>query len=123
MTSDELQGISNADLRIDEYPFTIRILTVEEGGGYLIEYPDIPGCMSDGETPEEAIANGKDALRCVLLTKLEFGDPIPAPRSSTLLPIPSELGNRLDDQAQRLGKPPQMLAVELISSALEKPAA
>jgi antitoxin HicB len=38
-----------------EYAFTIRPLTAEEGGGYLIEYPDLLGCMSDGETVEEAI--------------------------------------------------------------------
>jgi predicted RNase H-like HicB family nuclease len=36
-------------------------LSKEEGGGYLVEYPDIPGCMSDGETEEEAIANGREA--------------------------------------------------------------
>lgn len=47
-----------------EYPFTIRHLTLEEGGGYLIEYPDLPGCMSDGETIEEAIKNGEDAVKC-----------------------------------------------------------
>jgi antitoxin HicB len=43
--------------------FEIRPLTPDEGGGYLIEFPDFPGCMSDGETPEEAIREGADALR------------------------------------------------------------
>ena len=32
------------------YPFMTRVLLPEEGGGYLIEFPDLPGCMSDGET-------------------------------------------------------------------------
>ena len=45
------------------YQFTVRPLSKDEGGGYLLEYPDIPGCMSDGETVEEAIANGREALR------------------------------------------------------------
>jgi hypothetical protein len=44
-----------------EYRFTIRPLTEDEGGGWLIEFPDLPGCMSDGATIEEAIAN--DAAR------------------------------------------------------------
>jgi len=46
-----------------DYPFQVRPLTEEEGGGYLIEFPDLPGCLSDGATIEEAIANGADALR------------------------------------------------------------
>jgi antitoxin HicB len=33
-----------------EYRFTIRPLTREEGRGYLIEFPELPGCLSDGET-------------------------------------------------------------------------
>jgi antitoxin HicB len=44
-----------------EYRFTIRPLTQEEGGGYLTEFPDLPGCMSDGETIDEALANGAEA--------------------------------------------------------------
>jgi len=51
-------------IKSSNYAFTIRPLTKEEGGGYLIEYPDLPGCMSDGETIEEAIANGIDAINC-----------------------------------------------------------
>jgi predicted RNase H-like HicB family nuclease len=44
-----------------DYSFTIRPLTPAEGGGYLIEFPDLPGCMSDGETVAEAVVNGMDA--------------------------------------------------------------
>jgi predicted RNase H-like HicB family nuclease len=66
---------------LEQYPFQIRPLTGEEGGGYLIEFPDVPGCMSDGETPEEAIPNGRDALKCYLLTMKELGEPIPEPGS------------------------------------------
>jgi antitoxin HicB len=47
----------------EEYRITVRPLSKDEGGGYLVEYPEIPGCMSDGETVEEAIANGREALR------------------------------------------------------------
>ena len=40
---------------INSYPFTIRPLSEEDGGGFAIEYPDLPGCISDGDTPEELI--------------------------------------------------------------------
>jgi hypothetical protein len=39
-----------------------RPLPEHEGGGYLIEFPDLPGCMSDGETIE-VIMGGIDAMR------------------------------------------------------------
>jgi antitoxin HicB len=42
----------------------------------------VPGCISDGETPEEAIRNGRDALKCGLLTLQEFGEPVPKPGTS-----------------------------------------
>jgi antitoxin HicB len=52
---------------IPPYPFEIyahivRPLTKDEGGGFLITFPDLPGCMSDGETMEEAKENGCDAF-------------------------------------------------------------
>jgi antitoxin HicB len=62
-----------------QYRFTVRPLTDDEGGGYLIEFPDLPGCMSDGETIEEAIANGEDAKRCWIAAMKEAGRPIPPP--------------------------------------------
>ena len=64
------------------YPFHISILPDEEGGGYLIEFPDLPGCISDGETINEAIANGADAISCWIETAKQYGDEIPQPRSS-----------------------------------------
>jgi len=45
-----------------DYPFEVRPLSEEEGGGFLISYPDFSDCISDGETVEEALTNGKDAL-------------------------------------------------------------
>jgi antitoxin HicB len=62
---------------IVDYLFFIRHLTTEEGGGYLIEYPDLPGCISDGETIEEAICNGQDAVICWIKAAKAIGRDIP----------------------------------------------
>jgi len=55
--------------------FAVRPLSREEGGGYLVEFPDYPGCIADGETPEEAIAEARDALASYLRTLQELGRP------------------------------------------------
>lgn len=68
-----------SDIHIDKYPFQIRPLSKEEGGGFLIEFPDLPGCMSDGETVDDAIANGHDAVKCWLLAAKEAGREVPKP--------------------------------------------
>jgi len=59
--------------------FEIRPLTEDEGGGYLIEFPDYPGCIADGAMPEDAIEEGCDALTSYLRTLEELGRPIPKP--------------------------------------------
>lgn len=66
------------------YQPNISILPAEEGGGYLIEFPDLPGCFSDGDTIDEAIANGKDAILCWIETAKQHGDEIPLPKSTVL---------------------------------------
>ncbi len=62
---------------VPEYPFELRRLSEDKGGGWLITFPDLPGCMSDGETAEEAIANGAEAVRGWIAIAREFGDPVP----------------------------------------------
>lgn len=111
-------------LRLEDYPFTIRPLASDEGGGYLIEFPDIPGCMSDGETPEEAIINGRDALKCSLLTIKEFGDPVPAPGAFAAASgqwrqrVPNTLHARLVERARREGVSLNTLVTAMIAEGL-----
>lgn len=61
------------------YPVLVRPLSAEDGGGYLATVPDLPGCMSDGETPEEAITNVRDAILCWFEMAEEMNRPIPVP--------------------------------------------
>jgi antitoxin HicB len=53
--------------------FEVRPLSPEEGGGYLLEFPDYPGCIADGETPEDAVREARDALASYLATLEELG--------------------------------------------------
>ena len=65
--------------KLADYPFEIRPLNAEEGGGFLISYPDFTECISDGETVEEALENGRDALKATLATLKARGLPVPSP--------------------------------------------
>ena len=67
-------------MRPHDYELDIRPLAPEEGGGFVAIAPELPGCRSDGETPEEALQNGYDAIACWIEAALEMGRPVPAPR-------------------------------------------
>src|SRR6202035_1245363 len=91
-----------------KYRFTVRPLAKEEGGGYLIEFPDLPGCMSDGETIEEAIHNGNDAVRTWIETAAELNRPIPKP---------GELESQSGKWVQRV---PKSIHLRLVNRAREE---
>lgn len=63
----------------EAYGHIIAPLSAEEGGGYMITFPDLPGCMSDGETMEEALINGRDAFTSWVSAQTDMGRQIPAP--------------------------------------------
>ena len=67
--------------KLADYPFEIRPLTPDEGGGFLISYPDFADCISDGETVAEAMENGRDALKATIAALKAKKLPVPAPNS------------------------------------------
>ncbi len=62
-----------------EYPVQIEKLPAEDGGGYLATVPLLPGCMSDGGTPEEALRNIEDAIVSWIEAAKVWGRQIPEP--------------------------------------------
>jgi len=55
------------------------ILSYEEGYEISVTFPDLPGCATSGETEEEAVSAGREALGLHLFGMEEDGDEIPAP--------------------------------------------
>ena len=53
------------------------ILDPEPEGGYAVWVPALPGCVSQGETLEEALANIREAIQCYVESSLKHGDPLP----------------------------------------------
>ena len=67
---------------IEDYmalPYRIEIIPDVDEGGYVVSYPDLKGCISTGDSVEEAFANGEDAKREWLAAAIEDGYPIPEP--------------------------------------------
>ena len=60
-----------------EYTYTIFLQPDEEEGGYTVTVPALPGCVTQGETLEEAIAMAKDAIQGYIESLLKDGEPIP----------------------------------------------
>jgi antitoxin HicB len=63
----------------EAYSHIISRIPDEDGGGFLITFPDLPGCMSDGATEAEAVANGRDAFRAWVAARTDAGKEIPEP--------------------------------------------
>ena len=52
----------------------------EDDQAFVVEVPELPGCMADGETYEEAVANAKEIIVEWIETAKEAGRPIPEPK-------------------------------------------
>ena len=71
--------LEQTDMNINDYAIIVEPLAAEDGGGFVATVPDLPGCMSDGETPQDALANVEDAIRAWIEAAQELGHAIPQP--------------------------------------------
>ena len=69
-------------MRKPDYAVVIKPLADEDGGAFVATVPDLPGCMSDGETREEAARNVEEAIAGWLEEARAVGRVIPEPRAA-----------------------------------------
>ena len=109
---------------LDDYPFEMRPLKPSEGGGYLIFCPDFMECIADGETLEDALHNGREALRAVIETLQEQGMPVPAPNSGGVASgkfvarVPKSIHAQLAARAKMEGVSLNAMVLTLIAKGL-----
>ncbi len=110
------------DQEVERYmalPYRIEIILDE--GGYVVAIPDLPSCMSQGTTAEEALEMIRDAQKVWLTSALTHGDPIPAPRpeptysGKLLLRLPKALHRRLAEGADGDGVSLNQYVVALLA--------
>lgn len=66
-------------MEIPKYTFTVMFQPAEEGG-YNVFVPILPGCVTQGETLEQAKEMAEDAIRAYCESLLKAGEPIPLER-------------------------------------------
>src|SRR6185437_3594031 len=73
------RGIAMKEPAFSDYKLELRPLPTDEGGGYVASIPQLPGCRGDGETPEEAMKDLRDAFSAWIDTARSMGRDIPKP--------------------------------------------
>lgn len=101
--------------------YKMEIIEDQDEGGFVISYPDLPGCITCGETIESAMQNAKDAKRECIRVALEEGIEIYEPDSlenysgQFKLRIPRSLHRSLAEHSQREGISMNQYCVYLLS--------
>ncbi len=60
-----------------DHRYTILLHPDEEQGGYTVTVPSLPGCITEGDTLEEAIAMAKEAIQLYIESLIADGEPVP----------------------------------------------
>ena len=109
---------------LDEYmsmSYRMEIVEDKDEGGYVVSFPDLPGCITCGETIESAVANAVDEKRAWIEAALEEGLMIQEPDSledysgQFKLRIPRSLHRLLAEHSKREGISMNQYCVYLLS--------
>jgi len=57
--------------------YTLLLIPDTEEGGYTVRVPALPGCITEGDTLEEAIANAREAIAGWIESAEKHGEPVP----------------------------------------------
>lgn len=104
-----------------KFPYRMEIVpdTLEEG--YAVSFPELPGCITCGDTMEEALRNAEDAKKVWLQACLEDGIPIPEPdmdfavSDKEILWIPKPLHKKLLVKAAEEGISADTYGADILS--------
>ena len=90
-------------------PYRMEIVEDQAEGGYTVSFPELPGCITCGETIESVLKNAEDAKKTWLEAVLEDGGEVPEPDSlkdysgQFKLRIPKSLHRSLAEHSKREG--------------------
>ena len=108
-------------MKLDDYAIRIEPLPREEGGGFLVTVPDLPGCVADGETVDAAIAEAHDAFKAWAAAEQQDKGTLPTPKTYSgqfVQRIPKSLHQRLATRAAAEGVSLNQLAATYLAHGL-----
>jgi predicted RNase H-like HicB family nuclease len=83
----------------------VALIHKDTGTSYGVSFPDLPGCISAGDTMGEALHNAGEALAGHLALMKSDGDPIPTPRSAHTILADADLAEELEGAVMRVVEP------------------
>jgi antitoxin HicB len=107
-------------------PYTIQI-TREDESTWFARVVELPGCMTEGDTPEEAAAMIQDALAAWLEVALEDGRLIPEPQTTEsysgrfVVRVPRTLHQQLVEAAEQEGVSPNQFINVALAGRVTRP--
>ena len=118
------------DAEVERYmakPYRVEMMRSD--WGWYVKIPDLPGCMSQGETPQEALEMIQEAQRLWIQTALEDGQLIPEPRSDEgaeysgrlLVRMPKDMHRDLLCAAEAQGVSLNLYVVAALARSLGRP--
>ena len=102
-------------------PYRMEVVPDTDEGGYAVSFPELPGCLSCGETITAALTNAEDAKKAWLEAAIEEGIAIREPddlesySGQFKLRIPKSLHRSLTEHAKREGISMNQYCVYLLS--------
>ena len=109
---------------IDDYmklPYKMEIVEDPDEGGFVVSFPELPGCITIGDTIEEAIKNASDAKRtwfaAALEENIDISEPLVSEKYSGQfkLRLPKSLHRSLAENSKREGISMNQYCVYLLS--------
>jgi antitoxin HicB len=110
-------------MKFEDYPINVSPIPADEGGGYMLSFPDLPGCIADGNTIEEAIIEAHDAFDAWVMAEQEDKGKLPVPKTYSgqfVQRIPKSLHQQLARRAEIEGVSLNQLATSFLAQGLSR---
>ena len=68
-------------MKFEDFPINVSPIPIDKGGGYMVSFPDLPGCIADGDSIDEAIVEARDAFDAWVMAEKEDRGELPKPKT------------------------------------------